>query len=116
MFIVYSENYWKNAKNRRKFFERVAKRHSFDPLSAKNWYKANFIELRKQKVYPSFFCFFMFAKVLQGASAVLGYYNNSVINALIHLFPEIDLVVEDFYDLPSMFEGRGGEESDHTVT
>jgi hypothetical protein len=40
----------------------------------------------------------------------MGHYNNSIISALMHLFPEIDLVVENFYDMPSMLTGKSEED------
>ena len=43
-------NYWKGVRNRRRFFDNVAKEFKFDPLVAANWYKVTVDNLQFTKV------------------------------------------------------------------
>lgn len=42
--------YWKYDENRKKFFEKFAKNHKFDPLLAENWYNISALEVKKAMV------------------------------------------------------------------
>eukprot|EP00026_Physarum_polycephalum_P001151 Phypoly_transcript_01152.p1 GENE.Phypoly_transcript_01152~~Phypoly_transcript_01152.p1 ORF type:complete len:1060 (-),score=94.29 Phypoly_transcript_01152:294-3473(-) len=61
--------------NRRKFFEIYAKKHGFDPLSAKSWYNQQTHRIVAEK----------------GAYTVIAYHKRSVSKALCDLFPNIGL-------------------------
>ncbi len=50
MFIdifLFTEKYWSNANNRRKFFVEFASQKGFDPLVAANWKNVQSREMRK---------------------------------------------------------------------
>eukprot|EP00026_Physarum_polycephalum_P004726 Phypoly_transcript_04749.p1 GENE.Phypoly_transcript_04749~~Phypoly_transcript_04749.p1 ORF type:complete len:686 (+),score=82.56 Phypoly_transcript_04749:167-2059(+) len=71
----FRKSVWTNTENRRRFFEKFASVHGFDPLHPNGWYSQS---------YASF-------KAMKGARAVLSYYQNSVSQALLDLFPHINL-------------------------
>eukprot|EP00026_Physarum_polycephalum_P015371 Phypoly_transcript_16035.p1 GENE.Phypoly_transcript_16035~~Phypoly_transcript_16035.p1 ORF type:complete len:284 (-),score=54.79 Phypoly_transcript_16035:37-840(-) len=69
---VKASQFWKDEKNRRKFFETFAKKNKFDPLVASNWYTIT---------WQSF--------VDGGGSSALRYHNGALSKALVDLFPEV---------------------------
>eukprot|EP00026_Physarum_polycephalum_P001261 Phypoly_transcript_01262.p1 GENE.Phypoly_transcript_01262~~Phypoly_transcript_01262.p1 ORF type:complete len:970 (+),score=114.54 Phypoly_transcript_01262:138-3047(+) len=71
---------WLLKENRRQFFVDFAKENKFEPLQANNWYT-------QQK--RSIFAF-------PGGHGVLAHYNNSIAQALIDLFPEVQFDVLKF--------------------
>lgn len=38
---MFTENYWQDKKNRRKFFENFAREKGFDPLDSHSWYSVS---------------------------------------------------------------------------
>ena len=44
-------NFWNDTKNRRRFFEDIAKEHGFDPLTPDSWYKFPYSKVIAKKVY-----------------------------------------------------------------
>jgi len=72
-FFLFVEMRWQDAGARKKFFLDFAKREGFDPLVPENWYNAKRISLQKY------------------AKTVPKYHNNSLMQALLDLFPNIGL-------------------------
>eukprot|EP00026_Physarum_polycephalum_P001342 Phypoly_transcript_01343.p1 GENE.Phypoly_transcript_01343~~Phypoly_transcript_01343.p1 ORF type:complete len:974 (+),score=101.70 Phypoly_transcript_01343:154-3075(+) len=83
-FSFQPRSYWKDVANRRKMFTDLADEMGFDPLLPANWYSVS--------SYAVLNC--------KGADAVLFYYQGSVIDALLHVFPEIGLVKKEFASRP----------------
>eukprot|EP00026_Physarum_polycephalum_P002270 Phypoly_transcript_02276.p1 GENE.Phypoly_transcript_02276~~Phypoly_transcript_02276.p1 ORF type:complete len:794 (+),score=74.23 Phypoly_transcript_02276:119-2500(+) len=75
--LMYSGAIYKRP-NRRKFFEKYAKLHGFDPLNPVNWYMQP-----KNRILAT-----------KGVRGVLWYHGNSIAQALLDLFPEIGLEKE----------------------
>eukprot|EP00026_Physarum_polycephalum_P002429 Phypoly_transcript_02435.p1 GENE.Phypoly_transcript_02435~~Phypoly_transcript_02435.p1 ORF type:complete len:884 (+),score=75.70 Phypoly_transcript_02435:120-2771(+) len=69
---LFRQSYYK-VENRRSFFEKYAAANSFNPLKPENWYNQ-----AKDKLMS-----------IKGAARVISYHKNSVIQALIDLFPNI---------------------------
>jgi len=65
---------WSVLGNQRKFFDEFARSKNFNPLDAKNWYSVTHNEI-----------------IRAGGSVLLDYYNNSHIEALMNLYPELKL-------------------------
>eukprot|EP00026_Physarum_polycephalum_P000813 Phypoly_transcript_00814.p1 GENE.Phypoly_transcript_00814~~Phypoly_transcript_00814.p1 ORF type:complete len:797 (+),score=105.00 Phypoly_transcript_00814:1557-3947(+) len=65
---------WSEPSNRRRFFERYAKNHSFDPLNPENWYAQS-----QNKIL-----------VTKGAHRIVTFHNGSIARALIDLFTEVN--------------------------
>eukprot|EP00026_Physarum_polycephalum_P002518 Phypoly_transcript_02525.p1 GENE.Phypoly_transcript_02525~~Phypoly_transcript_02525.p1 ORF type:complete len:833 (+),score=92.99 Phypoly_transcript_02525:54-2552(+) len=72
-FDRFPRKYWGSAQNRRVVFENFAKEKGFDPLSASGWYKVTMTD----------------TKYTKGIRSVLNYYQDSLTNAVIHLFPDV---------------------------
>eukprot|EP00026_Physarum_polycephalum_P001049 Phypoly_transcript_01050.p1 GENE.Phypoly_transcript_01050~~Phypoly_transcript_01050.p1 ORF type:complete len:906 (+),score=142.25 Phypoly_transcript_01050:476-3193(+) len=64
---------WESVKDRRKWFDRFAKLHKFDPLKPSNWYK-----MKLDTIFA-----------IKGGKNILEYYSRSLAKALIHAYPEI---------------------------
>eukprot|EP00026_Physarum_polycephalum_P003956 Phypoly_transcript_03973.p1 GENE.Phypoly_transcript_03973~~Phypoly_transcript_03973.p1 ORF type:complete len:646 (+),score=59.16 Phypoly_transcript_03973:3-1940(+) len=75
-------------ENRKKFFETYAREKNFDPYMAGNWYSQDL-----ENVYHA-----------KGASGVLSYHNQSVVKALLDLFPNIGLDKSRFRVKPLWWE------------
>eukprot|EP00026_Physarum_polycephalum_P002403 Phypoly_transcript_02409.p1 GENE.Phypoly_transcript_02409~~Phypoly_transcript_02409.p1 ORF type:complete len:900 (+),score=140.14 Phypoly_transcript_02409:101-2800(+) len=74
-FIFVEQRYWADMKNRRRFFEDYANTHNFDPLHARYWYAQHAASLATFK----------------GAAGMVAHYGNNYRNALIDVFPELEL-------------------------
>jgi len=74
------KHYWTDFKNRRLFFEKLAKSCGFEPLVAGNWYK-----IPKELIAAE-----------KGGGTLIVLYNGSIYRALRHLFPEMKLEEEKF--------------------
>eukprot|EP00026_Physarum_polycephalum_P002145 Phypoly_transcript_02149.p1 GENE.Phypoly_transcript_02149~~Phypoly_transcript_02149.p1 ORF type:complete len:898 (+),score=87.49 Phypoly_transcript_02149:121-2814(+) len=72
---LWDRTQWEDPKNRRKFFEKYAKEHEFNPLMPESWNKQKLDTILSAK----------------GISRVISYHRNSVTQALVDLFPEIQL-------------------------
>jgi len=70
-----SNRFWHSAENRRNVFIEYAGKHGFDPLVAENWYTIKKDDIGHEK----------------GGIPVIHYHSDSVINALLDLFPDIGL-------------------------
>eukprot|EP00026_Physarum_polycephalum_P002178 Phypoly_transcript_02183.p1 GENE.Phypoly_transcript_02183~~Phypoly_transcript_02183.p1 ORF type:complete len:820 (+),score=71.06 Phypoly_transcript_02183:178-2637(+) len=70
-----SPKYWHTMDNRKKYFERYAKKNLFDALKASHWYKTNKRLLLCEKE----------------TAQVISYHRNSLSQALLDLFPDIGL-------------------------
>eukprot|EP00026_Physarum_polycephalum_P002338 Phypoly_transcript_02344.p1 GENE.Phypoly_transcript_02344~~Phypoly_transcript_02344.p1 ORF type:complete len:892 (+),score=111.01 Phypoly_transcript_02344:67-2742(+) len=79
-FPFMSKNFWNDVKNRRKFFENVAKEEGLDPLAPTSWYKIPYSKIILKK----------------GGASVLWRYNGNLPEALMHVFPDIGLVKSNF--------------------
>ena len=97
--------------NRREFFRSLAEEKGFDPLNPTHWYSIHYDEIAKRQVcYLLFSLFFLFSFLLKagiyfqvkGGKTLLSYYNASVVDALINVFPEIGLDKFEF-GTPSIF-------------
>lgn len=97
-------HYWANVQLRRKFFEKFAKEHQFDPLVASSWYSITEEQIMESEVCPSLSPFLETMTNIQfkNAISVLSYYNKNFKKALTSLFPEIGLE-RRFYYIPSKF-------------
>lgn len=82
--------YWDKKEHRRRFFEKYAIKHNFDPLVPANWYS---ISRRSIERYKS-------------GRTVLGYYKRSLVKALVDLFSEIHLDPKQFQYLSKPKEDR----------
>eukprot|EP00026_Physarum_polycephalum_P001762 Phypoly_transcript_01764.p1 GENE.Phypoly_transcript_01764~~Phypoly_transcript_01764.p1 ORF type:complete len:946 (-),score=154.63 Phypoly_transcript_01764:299-3136(-) len=74
-----TDNYWKDPKNRRQFFDEYARDHNFDPLEAGNWYSVLYEELVQYK----------------GGGRVIRYHGTYA-RALKELYPEVNFNMERF--------------------
>jgi len=66
--------------DRKRFFDEIAEKSGFDPLLARNWYQITYSKFASEK----------------GASIMSSYYKGSFVKALMHLYPTIGLVKEEF--------------------
>jgi len=76
---------WKVSKNQRKFFDGFARSKNFNPLDAQQWYSVTRNDI-----------------ISAGGLGPLRYYNNSHIEALLKLYPELLLKRRNF------LESKGG--------
>jgi len=54
-FLAYSKKrYWREPKNRKKFFEELAEDMGFNPLNPKNWQGVTIAQIEERKVTISF--------------------------------------------------------------
>eukprot|EP00026_Physarum_polycephalum_P003969 Phypoly_transcript_03986.p1 GENE.Phypoly_transcript_03986~~Phypoly_transcript_03986.p1 ORF type:complete len:741 (+),score=114.71 Phypoly_transcript_03986:43-2265(+) len=83
-FSVLKNKFWHDMKNRRNFFDKFARERGFDPLVPDNWYTSDKSAIRR----------------IKGAQSILNYYNSSIVNALIHVYPDIGLKQEGFDRMP----------------
>lgn len=72
---------WGNIESRRHFFERYAKENNFDPQNTTAWYSQS-----RSKILST-----------KGALGVVSHHKNSVVQALLDLFPNIGLDKPKFY-------------------
>jgi len=79
-FLKYRDQKWKISADRRKFFDRLAKSRNFDSLVSYRWYSINYQDVVKEK----------------GGSGVLSYHNGSHVQALIDLYPDLELQPQNF--------------------
>eukprot|EP00026_Physarum_polycephalum_P000389 Phypoly_transcript_00389.p1 GENE.Phypoly_transcript_00389~~Phypoly_transcript_00389.p1 ORF type:complete len:1231 (+),score=194.32 Phypoly_transcript_00389:52-3744(+) len=79
--------HWLELGNRRKVFENFAKENRFDPLVPNNWYKVPKETLLAKK----------------GVASILSYYNSSISQALLDLFPNIGLDEYKFATIPKHY-------------
>ena len=107
----------KKMKRMRLILEAYAKRNSFDPLDAENWYslrKKTVASIKVSSLLSSFFFFSLpldslhpflslLTVLLKGGSTILKHFRNSHVNALLELFPEIGLEVNKFVGVPSKY-------------
>eukprot|EP00026_Physarum_polycephalum_P001164 Phypoly_transcript_01165.p1 GENE.Phypoly_transcript_01165~~Phypoly_transcript_01165.p1 ORF type:complete len:960 (+),score=125.04 Phypoly_transcript_01165:678-3557(+) len=70
-----SRGYWENVGNRRIFFDNFAKERGFNPLVPTNWYSVSPKSVKDTK----------------GGIGILSHYDDSLHNALLHLYPNIGL-------------------------
>ena len=110
--LGYIGNYWEKTHNRRKFFVQFARKLGFDPLCAADWYNMNLYKatlLQEQVISPlPLLQEPTFSHFDQGANAVLTYYDDRLVNALVHLFPEIKFNSSQFNTSFRMY--KSGEE------
>eukprot|EP00026_Physarum_polycephalum_P001094 Phypoly_transcript_01095.p1 GENE.Phypoly_transcript_01095~~Phypoly_transcript_01095.p1 ORF type:complete len:1190 (+),score=164.67 Phypoly_transcript_01095:101-3670(+) len=78
-----SWNYWREAANRRNFFNKIAESRSFDPLAPENWYPFTQRQISE----------------LEDGPAVLHYHRNNFITALTQLYPKIGLNKNLFHEV-----------------
>jgi hypothetical protein len=57
-----TENNWKNEKERRKFFDNLARSKDFDPLDARKWYTITHKDVVQMVI--NFFIFLLFVSKL----------------------------------------------------
>eukprot|EP00026_Physarum_polycephalum_P001689 Phypoly_transcript_01691.p1 GENE.Phypoly_transcript_01691~~Phypoly_transcript_01691.p1 ORF type:complete len:1022 (+),score=174.74 Phypoly_transcript_01691:50-3115(+) len=81
-FAVVPQKYWSDPKNRKAFFDSVAKAKGFDPLVAENWYPLTLSDFMKFKA--------------EKASGVLSFYGSSPRKALMDVYPDIGLAASKF--------------------
>jgi len=67
-----SKKGWKSPENQRKFLDTFARSKKFNPMDAENWHYVTHDEI-----------------VRAGGSSLVGYYNGSLIKALVKLYPEL---------------------------
>jgi len=71
-FVNWRRGSWKDPQLRRKFFDEFAASKKFNPLDAKMWYCFSSTEIRRA-----------------GGRGILGYYGDSLLTALRHLYREV---------------------------
>ncbi len=88
---IHIANYWKDIRNRREYFDKLAQENEFDPLIPENWYNIvkHKLILFKVSHNTNNNKGFTFA-ALQGIG-ILNYYNGNVAKALTHVYPNIGL-------------------------
>lgn len=117
--------YWDDEKHRKEFFMEFAQKRGIDPLRAEHWYsvtradvcasmKVNIIYLYHYHHYLFILLLlsfkwiqnFMKRKIIiifkKGARSVLGHYGDSLVQALVTLFPNINLQPSKFIAVPSI--------------
>jgi hypothetical protein len=114
-FLTYNaitENDWHSSQTRREFLDNFAKQRGLDPLERSTWSNLKRRHIVQAKVcFISFFCiysifyfFFLFyvLSIFMQGGGLLRYHQNSHTRAVIDLYPELNLSVEDFtYELLS---------------
>jgi hypothetical protein len=103
-------NHWGHVNTRREFFDAFARQNGFDPLNPENWYEVDTAAIYATKVlFENFifsvilflFCFLPCSNCLifpsKNGRGALGGYNHSLINALMHVYPNIGLVKSKFF-------------------
>jgi len=75
-FSIMPKNHWRDARNRKKFFEQIALKMGFDPYVAENWYSAS----------P-----FKIIRINKTISKVTKFHQGQYEIALMQLFPNIGL-------------------------
>jgi len=80
-FTDMRRNFWTYARNRRAFFDELARKHGFDPHVPENWYS-----LGKDIVLED-----------KRALSILDFYSQSLSKALIDVYPDIDLEISKFW-------------------
>jgi hypothetical protein len=111
------------AEKRRKFFEKYAKDQGFDPLIPENWYSQTYenivaVTVSLKQTFTIYiliyinlvmllcYLFMLFIYVIylysQGGSKVLSYHKDSMVQALITLFPNVNFKKQHFRP-PSKF-------------
>eukprot|EP00026_Physarum_polycephalum_P002904 Phypoly_transcript_02913.p1 GENE.Phypoly_transcript_02913~~Phypoly_transcript_02913.p1 ORF type:complete len:747 (+),score=87.92 Phypoly_transcript_02913:75-2315(+) len=85
-FSARPTQYWSvgRQKNARMFFEKVAKSKNLDPRHVSTWYA-----IRRQDITK-----------IQGAVPILAAFNGSIVNAILHTFPDIGLEKAKFRQVP----------------
>lgn len=83
-------------ENRRVFFEKYAKQHNFDPRKAENWYSQPKERIMVQKVLAMKAINSILILLLKGSHAVVFHHNNSLLQALLDIFPDIGLEAAKF--------------------
>eukprot|EP00026_Physarum_polycephalum_P004013 Phypoly_transcript_04030.p1 GENE.Phypoly_transcript_04030~~Phypoly_transcript_04030.p1 ORF type:complete len:625 (+),score=47.65 Phypoly_transcript_04030:223-2097(+) len=91
LFLYLQKGYWHNVGNRINLFNSFANQNNFDPLLPHNWYGVSAEDIRSFK----------------GFKSMLRYYEGSVVQALVHLFPNIGLHIDGF---PSKLLGSFSKE------
>eukprot|EP00026_Physarum_polycephalum_P003660 Phypoly_transcript_03673.p1 GENE.Phypoly_transcript_03673~~Phypoly_transcript_03673.p1 ORF type:complete len:675 (+),score=95.36 Phypoly_transcript_03673:213-2237(+) len=81
MFAFLHRGYWTESKNRKRFFDELARDLNFDPLVPANWYSVTTHEIEQRKY----------------GRTVLYYYGWSLSEALTHLYPNIGLQKHKFF-------------------
>jgi hypothetical protein len=111
LFPKKHHGYWTHngGINMRIHLESVARVCGFDPLLADNWYSRGLQDLEQHRVssHPSpslsLLPLPILTNNLQEVKAVIRYYGNSLIQALLDLFPELNLDVKKFSVMPCIF-------------
>jgi len=67
---------WKDPENQRNFFDKFARSQNFNPMDAKKWYSVTYNEI-----------------IRAGGKGLLHYYNGSHLNALVKLYPKLELKI-----------------------
>ena len=90
-----------DAKHRRSWFDALAADHKFDPLVAHFWYqlseKLSDIQVDSfLNIYDHIFYLYIYSNLKsyisqKGIQQYLRYYSGSLYNALVHLYPEMNL-------------------------
>eukprot|EP00026_Physarum_polycephalum_P003695 Phypoly_transcript_03709.p1 GENE.Phypoly_transcript_03709~~Phypoly_transcript_03709.p1 ORF type:complete len:736 (+),score=66.77 Phypoly_transcript_03709:154-2361(+) len=86
-FLYTPNNFWKIQDNKKAFFEAFAKKRNFDPLIAQNWYNYTLRDYQKHK----------------GANGFFKQFGGSYSVALMNVYPNIGLNVEEFRNLPQSY-------------
>eukprot|EP00026_Physarum_polycephalum_P001930 Phypoly_transcript_01933.p1 GENE.Phypoly_transcript_01933~~Phypoly_transcript_01933.p1 ORF type:complete len:924 (+),score=109.23 Phypoly_transcript_01933:169-2940(+) len=75
---------WRTVDSRRKFFIAYAKKKGFDPFVASNWYSLTLEHLRP----------------IKGSRTILDFYGGSAKKAIKHVFPELNIQLDQFPTAP----------------
>jgi len=74
---------WKAPENQRKFFDEFARSKKFNPMDPENWYSVTRNDIQRAG----------------GSSLLNNYFNGSHVKALVKLYPELMLKMENFLNL-----------------
>ena len=104
-------NDWTHSESHRKFMEEYARDNRFDPLVPENWYSVERSDIVKE-VCLFLYCLYIFylecrvdcvANFSSQAPGLLQYYDDSFVEAVIAIFPELTFQIHKFKQAPSMF-------------
>jgi ribulose-5-phosphate 4-epimerase/fuculose-1-phosphate aldolase len=87
-------------ENRKEFFDKFAKKRGFDPLIPNHWYFVSHDDILAETV--RMMEYLQQINTMQGGATVLHFYSNSVMRAVVDVYPHIQFDEKSFGDINSM--------------
>ena len=88
---ILPDGHWADMANRKAFFDNIAHTSKFDPLVAENWYSLSHDKMSDAEVFIAIMLFAQVNNLLQGYNVISRAYNDNLISALMHVYPDIGL-------------------------